>query len=371
MKRMLFPLAAALAISSAAAIDAPDFAFPVTVIDSARTVLASPSATPLGRMQATMQIVNAEIEIDRNRAFTLPHFIDSVAAEINDPAVRGLMTLYQASLVSRIYMDNSYKYRKIDAPLYPFPADMSLWSAKQFAVCVDSLVTEGLRLSASAGNTPLSDYSQIISVPAESAMWYPRLRDFTYSQAMNYYNAVDRHSQAEALSADIFRATSPGSPEWAVWAGKQPQDTILSCIRRYSDGDVGAYLLLRYASEIRNDDPNKSMIVRMMRDFIKRNSNSPFVGQVKTLIVLRSLRLRSALTIHCVPANRRCCMLKAITFLLPASLSGLTMTICPSGLIRKMISRFPALSEPITIPVTSLTVLKSFSPPAHICFMAL
>lgn len=284
MKRMLFPLAAALAISSAAAIDAPDFAFPVTVIDSAKTVLASPSATPLGRMQATMQIVNAEIEIDRNRAFTLPHFIDSVAAGINDPAVRGLMTLYQASLVSRIYMDNSYKYRKIDAPLYPFPADMSLWSAKQFAVRVDSLVTEGLRLCASAGNTPLSDYSQIISVPAESAMWYPRLRDFTYSQAMNYYNAVDRHSQAEALSAEIFRATSPGSPEWAVWAGKQPQDTLLSCIRRYPDGDVGAYLLLRYASEIRNDDPNKSMIVRMMRNFIKRNSNSPFVGQVKTMI---------------------------------------------------------------------------------------
>lgn len=284
MKRMLFPLAAALAISSAAAIDAPDFAFPVTVIDSAKTVLASPSATPLGRMQATMQIVNAEIEIDRNRAFTLPHFIDSVAAGINDPAVRGLMTLYQASLVSRIYMDNSYKYRKIDAPLYPFPADMSLWSAKQFAVRVDSLVTEGLRLCASAGNTPLSDYSQIISVPAESAMWYPRLRDFTYSQAMNYYNAVDRHSQAEALSAEIFRATSPGAPEWAVWAGKQPQDTLLSCIRRYPDGDVGAYLLLRYASEIRNSGPNKSMIVRMMRDFIKRNSNSPFVEQVKEMI---------------------------------------------------------------------------------------
>lgn len=284
MKRMLFPLAAALAISSAAAIDAPDFAFPVTVIDSAKTVLETPSTSPLLRMQATMQIVNAEIEIDRNRAFTLPHFIDSVAAGINDPAVRGLLTLYQASLVSRIYMDDSYKYRKIDAPLYPFPDDMSLWSAKQFAVCVDSLVTEGLRLSASAGNTPLSDYSQIISVPAESAMWYPRLRDFTYSQAMNYYNAVDRHSQAEALSADIFRATSPGSPEWAVWAGKQPQDTILSCIRRYHDGDVGAYLLLRYASEIRNDDPNKSMIVRMMRDYVKRNSNSPFVGQVKTMI---------------------------------------------------------------------------------------
>lgn len=284
MKRMLFPLAAALAISSAAAVDAPDFAFPVTVIDSAKTVLETPSTSPLLRMQATMQIVNAEIEIDRNRAFTLPHFIDSVAAGINDPAVRGLMTLYQASLVSRIYMDNSYKYRKIDAPLYPFPADMSLWSAKQFAVCVDSLVTEGLRLSASAGNTPLSDYSQIISVPAESAMWYPRLRDFTYSQAMNYYNAVDRHSQAEALSAEIYRATSPGSPEWAIWAGKQPQDTLLSCIRRYPDGDVGAYLLLRYASEIRNSDPNKSMIVRMMRDYVKRNSNSPFVEQVKEMI---------------------------------------------------------------------------------------
>ncbi len=139
-KIILFVILMSCYFAAKADFSSPDFAYPQTVIEEAESHLKT--AKGLDRLKAVMEVTVAKSSIDPDSLLAMPSFITGYARVEDNREVKGLMMLYKANILNRIYNRNRWKYDQVDAPATPVPADLAQWSGLQFkqqiAEAVDS-----------------------------------------------------------------------------------------------------------------------------------------------------------------------------------------------------------------------------------------
>ncbi len=255
-----------LSLIARADFKAPDFAFPKTVIKDAEKYLNSSDG--LTQMQAVMEIVTAQSSISPDSVYAMSTFIDKLASAQSDDCARGLMLLYEASVLRSIYMQAPYKYDRVEyAGTKPStnPAD---WSGAQFKQKCSQLTDSSIRLLQPWYNADIRQYSNIIEIDQNSKVYYPKLRDFIFSKAMDICP-----EKAQSYKDKMLAMLNPGTAEWAVWAAKQDTeaDVLQKLFDSYPNGDCGAYMLWLLVSQysyVQTIDVPDGIIDRL-RDFIK------------------------------------------------------------------------------------------------------
>ncbi len=246
MKRiaiLIVIVATAICAWAQSVIESPVFSQPLTAISQADSVLTLPNTSPEDRLLAVLEYSTAKANIDPDSMYVLPRWIACQAEKETDISAKGLMQLYEAVVLNMIYSRRRYTYDSVDAPLLPLPENLEEWSGAQFKVEIKSLVESALTNIPVDNIEPLSRYDGIIDIAPISRAFYPNLRDFAYSIAINVMRGIDR-DYADVLYDAILAATHPGSEEWAVWAAQQTSQ-LLTNYQKYPKGLVGAYFLSR------------------------------------------------------------------------------------------------------------------------------
>lgn len=243
-KLILFVMLISGFMAARADFASPDFAFPQTVIQDAEAHLKT--AQGLSRMKAVMEIVTAKSSIDRDSLYQMPVFIGSIAKSERDAKVRGLMLLYEANTLNRIYGQNRWKFDRVQAPLLPLPSNPAEWSGEQFKYSVRQLTDSAITILKPYFKTPLTDYKEVVKLDDVSPEFYPYLRDFLYNQAINYERSDDK----SYLTA-ITDMCEPGTAEWAVWIVRNNSEYnfLIDTYKKYPDGVCGGYLLWNAVSK--------------------------------------------------------------------------------------------------------------------------
>jgi len=256
----------------------PDFAFPQTVIQDAESHLKT--AEGLSRMKAVMEIVTAKSSIDPDSLFSMPAFISSVSKTERDAEVQGLMVLYEAYVVNRIYQRRSWNYDMVQAPDFPLPENMAEWSGKQFKYRVRQLTDSAITILKPYYKQPLRKYSEVIELTDVSSDFYPYLRDFIYR-----YGIEDSDMEKERLEA-IVDICDPGTPEWAMWATRDiyKYDMLIDMYKKYPSGLCGAYLLWRAMSQRVGErfPDDYDTLVKTLRDYLNSQPDNAVTPALKT-----------------------------------------------------------------------------------------
>lgn len=208
----------------------PDFAYPQTVIKDAQALLKKSEAMPasldadITRTRAVIELCVAQQAIDFDTTFTQPAFIEAQLANSKLTDVgRALLTAYEAKLFTDIYRRNSWKYNRVDAPLQPYPADVSEWSGLQFRTHISELLEKA---ASYAGGTPLSDLSAVIEASPEGLLYIPTLADFvrklTYDTYSSFiYSDNSFSDKAKSVCADAIKTSAADSAPWFYWSVEQ------------------------------------------------------------------------------------------------------------------------------------------------------
>lgn len=270
-------LTACTALSASARLPlAPDFAHPRQVIAAAAPVLEKGSG--IDRMQALMQTIYASTAIDPDSLFAAPAQIEALIAKEDNEAIRSLLMLYEARLISGIYQRQSYKYDRVDAPLSPLPAKIDEWSGEQFRARVSELVDSALSgLTASAGNR-LRDYMRVIDADDETLRYYPTLGDFAWCSARTSLLVTGNSEAASAVAAKALRAAAPLSLFSAVAACWQ-QTGADSLYRANPKGEYGAYILYNLQRST-----GRYEYVDMLRAYLKDNEANRLTDSLESLL---------------------------------------------------------------------------------------
>lgn len=102
----------------------PDFAYPKTAMADAGKLLADadkiadPQLAGITRLRALLIMTAADSRIDPDSLKAWPAKIDSVAQNEPNSTARGLMKLYEAVILKKIYQNRRYAYDRVNAPLY-------------------------------------------------------------------------------------------------------------------------------------------------------------------------------------------------------------------------------------------------------------
>ena len=279
-------IAFAATICARADFASPDFAFPNTVISDAESVLKSASGQQ--RLSAVMQIVTAKISVNPDSALTQPTFIAHQASLEKEADIQGLMILYEAKTVADYYNRIRWQIRNRHTPDGPLPADMSEWSPEQFSTRIAALCDSAISLMKPYFNRPLREYSEIISIPAESADFYPDLASFAYCRAIDMNRSDDGRYKADALA----RCT-PGTPQWALWTcyANPDADTLAQLYNKYPQGITGGYLLYKLIDSTSNPRylwENAPVTARrnidMLRTYLASNSDNVATPSLKSML---------------------------------------------------------------------------------------
>ncbi len=250
----------------------PDFAYPQNVIKDARALLAKAQSMPesldadITRIRAIIELCTAEQAIDLDTAFTQPAFIEKQLedAKLTD-AGRALLTCYQAKLYNDIYKRSSWKYNQVDAPLKPYPADVSEWSGLQFRTRISDLLAKAQSL---AGNTPLSKFSDVLDYSPEALDYIPTLADFvrlsrftTLASFVNY-GQPELNKEIDAICNEAVDASAEATAPWFYWSTKQiirksdrksRYSQLSALYSRYTSVEAARYVLRQICDNIGGD----------------------------------------------------------------------------------------------------------------------
>ncbi len=237
-----------MSISGAKNDDTPDFAYPQTVISDATKSLAE-ATNGADRLRAVLEICAAKASIDPDSMFALPAFVE---AQMEAPGLtdadKAMFTAYEAQLFRNIYNNNRFKYNNVDAPDEPVPADISLWSSKQFRRKIETLYASAASLAA-ADNAPLTDYTRCLNYNDYILPYIPDLRGFVALRTFNWFDSLNKpyaqeskKALAETASGFYGKATAP----WFYWRCEY-DDTPAALVRlydEYSDNEAARYVLM-------------------------------------------------------------------------------------------------------------------------------
>ncbi len=255
---MMIKMSVSAADGDALRFKEPDFAYPQDVIKQAQSLLKSADSLPadkagVTRLRAVIELCSARSRVDGDSVFAFPAMIESVIGKTrNDAAAEAMLTLYEASVYNTIYGGDPYKYDRVDAPLEPYPADVSEWSGEQFRTVITALLKRGLEL---ANGTPLSRFESSVEYSKEALLYLPTVKDFARYFAINIYNDISRadhlYTAEIALLVDGGISTAAaGSAPYFYWSvrkcalDRESQYTALEDIyRKSADVEAARYVL--------------------------------------------------------------------------------------------------------------------------------
>ncbi len=247
----------------------PDFAYPQTVEANAEEMLKKAdrqngTEAAVTRIRAMLELVRAKTYIDPDQEFSMPSFIAAQTEKI-EPGTAGkaLAVLLEAQSYSDIYSDNSWKYDKVDAPLRPFPADVSEWSGDQFRFRIDSLLTEAVRIADTAPAVPLVDFSACVTADKIALEYFPTVADFVRLKNFQIRGLLGRgESRAPLLAAETaLKASKEGSPAYFYWtvekirlenniSGNDSLKGLKALYSRWSDNEAARFLLINLGNNL-------------------------------------------------------------------------------------------------------------------------
>ena len=242
----------------------PDFAYPQTVLKDARGMLkkADTAGEPYAgemRLRAAIEICSAAQSIDYDSIFTQPAMVERlIAASSGDKAAQAMLTIYEAKLYSDIYTARKYKYDRVDAPLEPYPADISAWSGLQFRTRIAAILKEAL---AEAPQTPLDRFSASLDYSPRALEYLPTVADFvryTASQIYDNLRTVKENYLAErkAICEEGIKAAKEGSAPYFYWScalieienrGDDLTKALDSLYAKWKDNEAARYVLAELA----------------------------------------------------------------------------------------------------------------------------
>ena len=260
----------------------PDFAFPQTVIKDAEAQLKAATKPDQGltRLLAVMEIARAKSDIDDTDNFGVPAFVGEWAAKESDEDIRGLMLLYEARVLSSIYEEDSYQYDRVDAPLLPYPDDLSEWSGLQFRTRRQELVDSALKVLKPYFKEPIGRYAKVISVKKDSETFYSTLGSFAFAEAMELCE-----SNAEEYLNEAIEACAKGTPQWAMWTARKDEsyDAMIKLYKEYPEGLCGGYFLYQASENSPYDawDDEKMEMVDAISDYLAKNPRNIMTDLLK------------------------------------------------------------------------------------------
>ncbi len=267
----------------------PDFAYPKTVEADAKALLKKASglsgdAAAATRLRATLELCAAQIQIDRNSAFAQPALI-AEQADASTGTGRAMLLALEATKYAQIYSNNSWKYDRVDAPLEPYPADVSEWSGKQFQARIAQLFDEAMQIDAP---TPLTVFAASLEYSPEALQYIPTAADFIRYKAFRVLNSSGCASKAQTVADDAIKLAAKDSPAYFFWNTlKYGNDShALSEIYNKNSGIEAARLVLQkiveqptsflYEEAIGNDSENRTTAIRDRKIAMIRESLAAF-----------------------------------------------------------------------------------------------
>lgn len=208
--------------SSAEGFKEPDFAYPKTVEANADSLLAaagqasSPRQAGIMRLRALLELTAASTAIDPDSIFACPAKIAGIAASEADPTARGLMELYQAVVLEKIYSRRRYSYDRVAAPPTLLPADPSEWSGEQFKARIAELIGSSQALTAGS-TTPTADYAAVLDCDSLAAVYLPTIADAASARAQNLAEQIGNMALAGKIVGERLAAAAANSDGYFYW----------------------------------------------------------------------------------------------------------------------------------------------------------
>lgn len=232
----------------------PDFAFPQTVEADAQALLKTASAmkgneAAATRLRAVLEICAARTAIDRNANFTQPAMI-AAQAEASEGIGKAMLLTLEASKYAQIYSENSWVYDRVDAPLEPFPADVSEWSGAQFKAKIAKLLDLAIKTADEAPSTPLTVFAASLEYSPEALDYLPAVADFVRYKAYDILdNTLYNHKEGLAIAEAAKAKAAPASAPFFFWATtclNDNQDELLTLYNEYADVEAARFVLQRW-----------------------------------------------------------------------------------------------------------------------------
>lgn len=192
---------------------APDFAYPKTILKSEPASLerALSGGNDIAALRSLINIDLAATAISSDSADNVLSLIRTSRQRMRTLQGKALTSLLEASILMDIYNSSSYKFDNREIPLLPYPAEVELWSGKQFKTRIAQLVDEALTPEAELFASPLKNYQSVVIASDETLRYYPSLYDFVATKSIELLmNCSDFRSTiplARLCSLDIFLTT--------------------------------------------------------------------------------------------------------------------------------------------------------------------
>ena len=228
----------------------PDFAYPKTVESDAEAMLnkvgnRTDEAAGVIRLRGILELCAAQTQIDRASMFGQPALIAAQAAKATGASKAMLVTL-EAAKYAQIYTSSRWKYDKVDAPLEPYPADISEWSGLQFRTRIAALYEEALALASKTGTTPLSTFSSSLEYSKEALEYIPTVTDFVRYRAYKSFTDIGDSAMARKIANQALETSAPGSAPYFYWYAevyRNDSKEIKAAYQKYIDTEAARYLL--------------------------------------------------------------------------------------------------------------------------------
>lgn len=226
MKNALtFIVALSLAVIPAASrkaktVNAPDFAYPRTVLASADSLykVAVKSGDDVMCLDALMQQAEANRLIDADTRGESINRAMTEASGIRDKQMHALYDLYAARLLTNYYNSSRWTFDRRSLPLNPRPADYAEWSGDMFRHVIDSLCSQAW---SNAGEMPLSSLKRVIAADDLTCRYFPVLSDFAANAILAMPVSQELKNRVEDQN---FNRQTPGTAPYYYLLAKKIED---------------------------------------------------------------------------------------------------------------------------------------------------
>ncbi len=140
----------------------PDFAFPETVGDNAKTELdkALKTGDNLTALKAAIQLSISKVLVSNDNYKEELNIFSDLAERLPSP-YNQLALLLEAQVYKDIYSSDSWKFNRRTLPLTPVPEDVKEWSRDLFAAKVRELIEEVFANTSAAKEMPVNEIKEI------------------------------------------------------------------------------------------------------------------------------------------------------------------------------------------------------------------
>ena len=231
----------------------PDFAYPQTVAKNAEAALDKAIAADdaLSAMRCLIELNTANLLVDPDALPVEIRRAESVESKFRSSYVSPVFILYRANLVRRMYQADRWNYDRRELPLNPRPADMTEWSGAQFSEYIKELCLQahdGIG-KYDLGTRRINDFIKAGVVVADelTVYFYPTLRDFVYSQAVNLLRGSNNTKLADEMCSEARSGLSQDTPSYYTWisrAANLDANPLEALVNAYTPAHGGAGLIL-------------------------------------------------------------------------------------------------------------------------------